>query len=207
MLLYQRTDCPFCWKVRLAIAVLELDCDIIEITLGQKHPDVPRLSPTGSVPILVDNEMAIWESAVILEYLDQRYGPRLFSVDAAESARIRLLHTYSDKSVGPSLRDLVFEKRSKPESAWDREIIQASELKWSSCLDWLEKNHLTGKLPNAADCALAARFGVAEAYGAAVTGEHPRLSNWYRTFKSQSAWQAAYPVSFIQYEQQLDNGQ
>ena len=72
---YQRTDCPFCWKVRIALSELGLEYQVVETRLGEKHPEVGRLSPTGSVPVLVDGETSIWESAVILEYLDTRYAP------------------------------------------------------------------------------------------------------------------------------------
>jgi len=203
--LYQRTDCPFCWKVRIALVELGLAYQIVEIQFGEKHPEVGSLSPTGSVPVLVDGDMAVWESAVMLEYLDSRYAPgKLFPGDAAEQSRIRLLHAYSDKIAGPSLRELVFEKRSKPSQDWSQDIIAQSEQKWRNCLRVLEQK-LDGK-PffgngySAADCALAARCGVAEAYGAGVTVEFPGLQNWYESVVSRPSWQAAYPTSFIRSE-------
>jgi len=200
--LYERTDCPFCWKVRLALTELGLEYEIVATRLGEKHPELIRLSPTGTVPVLVDADTVIWESAVILEYLDGRYSPgALFPGDAAEQARIRLLHAYSDKIVGSCLRELVFEKRSKPESEWDEAIIQASERKWRDCQSRMERdlgeNPFFGGHFCAADCALAARFGVAEAYGAGVTAEFPRLQRWYATLIERPSWKSAYPSSFI----------
>ncbi len=200
--LYQRTDCPFCWKVRIALAELGLQYQIVETRLGGKHPEVGRLSPTGSVPVLVDGETVVWESAVMLEYLDSCYAPgKLFPGDPAECARIRLLHAYSDKIVGPSLRELVFEKRSKPAQDWNQDIIRQSEEKWRDCLRTLELK-LDGKPCfsegySAADCALAARCGVAEAYGAGFTAEFPGLQRWYEAVVSRPSWKAAYPTSFI----------
>jgi len=122
--LYERSDCPFCWKVRLALAELDLDYESVATRLGEKHPELARLSPTGTVPVLVDGDTVVWESAVILEYLDGRYSPGLlFPGDAVQQARIRLLHAYSDKIVGGCLRELVFEKRSRPESDWTRALF------------------------------------------------------------------------------------
>lgn len=202
MTLYQRTDCPFCWKVRLALVELGLAYEIVEIGLGEKHPEVSRLSPAGTVPVLLDDGLAVWESAVIMEYLDSRYAPgRLFSSDPVEQTRIRLLHAYSDKLVGPCLRDLVFEKRSKPERDWDGETLRASEQKWRGCMEYLERL-LDGRPGfsreySAIDCALAARFGVAEAYGAGVTTGFPALFRWYRSMRDRPGWAAAYPTTFI----------
>jgi glutathione S-transferase len=200
--LYQRTDCPFCWKVRLALGELGFDYEVVETGLGEKHPEVLRLSPIGTVPVLVDDGLAIWESGVILEYLDSRYAPgHLLSLDPVAQARIRLLHTYSDKVVGSCLRDVVFEKRSKPEREWNTELIRSGTGNWSACMEYLEeklasKQHF-GEQYSAADCALASRFGVAEAYGVTVEEGFPRLRRWYATVTARPNWQVAYPSSFI----------
>ena len=170
--------------------------------LGEKHPDVVELSPTGTVPVLVDGEVAIWESAVCIDYLDGRYGEgRLIPSDSVAAARVRLLQVYSDKVVGACLKDLVFEKRSKPRQAWDAELLRNAGEKWSACKDWLESqldaDDYFGGGFSAADCALAARFGVASAYGAPVTSDHPRLSAWYARVTARDSWSKAYPDSFI----------
>lgn len=204
--LYQRTDCPFCWKVRIALAELGLEYQIVDLVFAQKHPDVSRLSPTGSVPVLVDGTVAIWESGVILEYLEDRYGyGKMFPGEPAEQAQIRLLHAYSDKLVGACLRELVFEKRSKLASQWDRGFIESCEDKWRACLQELEvflgdKPFFGGEFFCAADCALAARCGVAAAYGANFTTEFPSIGRWYNTVSHRPSWQAAYPASFIRTE-------
>ena len=160
--LYQRTDCPFCWKVRIALVEYGIEFDTVDTVLGEKHPQVKRLSPTGTVPVMVDGDLAIWESAVILDYLDARYVPgRLISVDPEAGAHERLLQAYSDKIVGGCLKEIVFEKRSKPESGWDRDKLRAGEARWRECQAWLEQKIETdsyfGDGYSAADCALAAR--------------------------------------------------
>jgi glutathione S-transferase len=203
--LYQRTDCPFCWKVRIALEELELEYETVETSLGEKHPEVLRLSPTGAVPVLVDNGLAVWDSAVIVEYLDSRYAAgQLFTADPARQVNIRLLHAYSDKVVGACLRDLVFEKRSKPERDWNREVIFSAERDWRNCLAYLtqrlDAKPYFGVQYSAADCALASRFGVAEAYGAAAIDEFPALLHWYRTVSRRPSWKAAYPSAFIRSE-------
>lgn len=202
---YQRTDCPFCWKVRIALSELGLEYQVVETRLGEKHPEVGRLSPTGSVPVLVDGETSIWESAVILEYLDTRYAPgKLFPGDPAGQARIRLLHAYSDKVVGAGLRELVFERRSKPVQDWNQDIISQGTEKWRDCLRALEQKlggkPYFGEGYSAADCALSARCGVAAAYSAGVTAEFPRLQRWFEAVVRRPSWAAAYPVSFIRSE-------
>jgi glutathione S-transferase len=196
--LYQRSDCPFCWKLRLALAELELSYKPVATQLGQRHPEVASLSATGSVPVLVDDDVVIWDSAVALEYLDSRYAPgRLFTSLPAVQAEIRLLHLYSDKVVGAALRELVFEKRSQNPDQWDTAKIAASEEAWRQCMAWLEGKMQSWENPTAADCALGARFGVAEAYGADFSADFPILRDWYEQLKQRPSWQQAYPDSFI----------
>lgn len=200
--LYQRTDCPFCWKVRIALAEQNIEHQQVDTVLGEKHPEIQRLSPTGTVPVLSDGELAVWESAVILDYIDARYAPgRLISDEPVTAARERLLQAYSDKIVGGCLKDIVFEKRSRPEREWDREKLREGELRWRDCQGWLERQladrHYFGEGYSVADCALAARFGVAEAYGVGVNEDFPELLRWYRGVKARPSWAQAFPASFI----------
>lgn len=203
--LYQRTDCPFCWKVRIALAELKLEYQSVELQLGQKHTNVVAVSPTGTVPVLEDEGTAIWESSVILDYLDRKYAPgQLIPTEPDSEANVRLLQVYSDKLVGPCIKGLVFEKRSKPEHMWDKNVIQQGEEEWATCQKWLEAK-LNGQAFfgdgfSAADCALAARFGIAEAYGAAVSAEFSGMHNWYQSIKARDSWEKAYPSSFIRTE-------
>ena len=199
--LYERTDCPFCWKVRLALAELGLAYRSVATQLGEKHPEVLRLSPTGTVPVMVDGDVVIWESGVALDYLDARYKPgSLLPADPGQQAWVRSLHAYSDKCIGPALRDLVFEKRSKHREEWDLAVIANGQAAWRACQAWLEayiaSASLNGRWLTAAECALAARCGVAEAYGEAVSTASPQLHEWYEAVKWRPAWNVAYPESF-----------
>jgi glutathione S-transferase len=200
--LYQRTDCPFCWKVRLALAELGLGYTTIEVTLGEKPADLLRLTPTGSVPVLLDGSVVIWDSGVAVDYLDARYGMgSLIPRDPVRQAWVKCLHAYSDKCVGAALRPLVFETRSKPVEDRDQRIIETSALAWQESQAWLESHiepqWMGGSALSSGECALAARCGVAEAYGVGVSDEFPKLYNWFKAVQWRPAWDAAYPTAFI----------
>lgn len=204
--LYHRDDCPFCWKVRLGLAELGVDYQRVDTVLGEKHPAVIKHNPKGSVPVFIDGETIIWESNTILEYLDERYGSgNLFPGDAAQRSQVRLLLSYSDSIVGPALRGLVFEKRSKPEAEWDWGLINASEQAWRNCLqqleEWLGDKVYFAKEFSAAECALLPRFGIAEAYGAAASEDFPQLARWFAQAKQRPSYSNTYPQHFIQYEE------
>jgi glutathione S-transferase len=70
--LYDAARCPFCARVRIALAEKGFDYERVEIDLGNRPDWIYELNPTGKVPVL-DDGFVLPESAVIMEYLDDRY--------------------------------------------------------------------------------------------------------------------------------------
>ncbi len=198
MKLYYRADCPFCWKVRIALHELDLFYASETVTLGECHPVVAELNPKGTVPILVDGDLVLWESSVIVQYLQETDAQsRLLPRNGKERAGLRMLAHYSDAVIGPALRDTIFEKRSKDKEEWDQELLQRSERAWRKCLAYLE-SRLAGHGGfsaefSIADCALLARFGLADHYGVGVNTEHPTLKAWYEHMRRRRAFIATEP--------------
>lgn len=199
--LYYRADCPFCWKVRIALAELDIEYVPVETRLGEKHPEVLRLSPKGSVPVFVDDETTIWESSVIIEYLlDEPRQSRLMPGTREKRSEARLLHCYSDNVVGPALRGLVFEKRSSSEDAWNMALIEESESAWRRCqeqlADWLGNKEYFCDQFSIAECALLARFAIADFYGAPIPGHQQSLKNWYNAGVQRRSFKSTFPDVF-----------
>ena len=198
----ERSDCPFCWKLRLALVELQQPFKSVDISLGEKHPRVVAASPKATVPVLFDGDIVVWESTAAIEYADEIAGGEvsLFEGSASERARIRLLMSYSDTVVGPTLFGIAREKRSKPPEQWDVATIEEAKNNWRERQAWLDQqlgeSEYFGASYSAADCALAARAGVAEYYEAAIADEFPRLQAWFERVKSRQSWQEAYPHTF-----------
>jgi glutathione S-transferase len=75
--LYQREDCPFCQKVRVALNDLELDfISRISHTGSAQREFMLKLGGKAQVPFLIDQEkgLALYESDAIVEYLYNTYG-------------------------------------------------------------------------------------------------------------------------------------
>jgi hypothetical protein len=70
--LYDAARCPFCARVRIALAEKGFDHEPVEIDLDNRPGWIYELNPTGKVPVL-DDGFVLPESAVIMEYLDDRY--------------------------------------------------------------------------------------------------------------------------------------
>ena len=72
MKLYDAARCPFCARVRIVLAEKGFDYEPVEIDLDNRPGWIYELNPTGKVPVL-DDGFVLPESAVIMEYLDDRY--------------------------------------------------------------------------------------------------------------------------------------
>jgi glutathione S-transferase len=98
VVLYEHPLSPYAQKVKIAlgekgIAFESRLPDLLGGNLGEFAPLNPRLE----VPTLVDGDVAVFDSTVILEYLEDRWPtPSLLPVAAAERARVRMLEELCD---------------------------------------------------------------------------------------------------------------
>jgi RNA polymerase-associated protein len=90
--LYDAGRCPFCARVRIVLAEKELPYETVEIDLADRPRWLYDLNPAGKVPVLDEDGWILPESAVIAEYLNERYPePPLWPADPGERAAGRLL--------------------------------------------------------------------------------------------------------------------
>src|SRR5262249_56102734 len=72
------------------------------------HPDVEAINPKGQVPCLVDGDLVLYDSTVILEYLEDRHPvPELMPREPAARARCRLLELEADEVLFPHVWALI----------------------------------------------------------------------------------------------------
>ena len=90
--LYDAARCPFCARVRIVLAEKGIAYETVEIDLADRPAFLYELNPVGKVPVLDEDGWILPESAVISEYLNERYPePPLWSDDPGERAAGRLL--------------------------------------------------------------------------------------------------------------------
>ncbi|MBF7730335.1 glutathione S-transferase N-terminal domain-containing protein [Pseudomonas sp. N040] len=79
-------------RVRLVLAEKGVTCINIEVAAGQCPPQLAEINPYGTLPTLADRDLALYESTVVMEYLDERYPhPPLLPVYPVARANSRLL--------------------------------------------------------------------------------------------------------------------
>jgi len=106
----------FTAKVRVALAEKGLAYERIEVgwSLANRyephHPDVVALNPNRLVPILVDGDTVVYDSTIILEYLEDRWPETpLYPSTASERAECRQLEAEADETLFPWVWDLIEE--------------------------------------------------------------------------------------------------
>jgi glutathione S-transferase len=193
MILFHRHDCPFCWKIRLVLAEAKMECSL------ESQEGAALYSPQATVPVLLDGEFAIWDSSVIAEYIaDLSPQANLMGEGPVARARIRLMHTYSDRIAGLGLRDVIFERRSKSVAEQDLQRIEQGSKHWEKTLDWLEAKYggayMAGDTFSIADCALIPRLSLAKAYGLPLDDtRHPKLADWLDRVSKRPSYYATKP--------------
>jgi RNA polymerase-associated protein len=91
MTLYSRGDDPACHCVRIAILEKNLEVRLVEADPGRPPEDLIDLNPYQSVPTLVDRELVVYESRIIVEYLEERFPhPPLLPLEPAGRAQARV---------------------------------------------------------------------------------------------------------------------
>ncbi len=91
MTLFSSANDPFSHRTRLVLAEKGINIDIVNVEPGALPEDLLDLNPYHSVPTLVDRDLVLYDSRVIIEYLDERFPhPPLMPVDPVTRAQFRL---------------------------------------------------------------------------------------------------------------------
>jgi glutathione S-transferase len=91
--LYDAPRCPYCARTRIVLAEKGVPYETVTIDLARRPAWLLEHNPPdGRVPVISEDGWVLPESAVIDEYLEERYPePALLPVDPGERALARLL--------------------------------------------------------------------------------------------------------------------
>ncbi len=201
MKLYYRPDCPFCWKVRIFCHEAEINLQEIVVESADKHPDVIRLNPNDTVPVLVDGDLVLWESAAIIDYLADSFPQStLMAGSPAQRAIIRQIHSYSDNRVGKALFPYIKQVRDSEKHPPANDLEQATSLAWikiqAILSEQLGRKVFYGAGFSVAECALIPRFTLALAYGLGLDDGFGNLKSWFGRCVKRPSFSATLPSIF-----------
>lgn len=157
MVFYYGSGSPYAWRVWLALEhkALPYDFHLVSFSAGDLQTDAfGQLNPRRKVPVLTDGDFTLYESAAIVEYLDEAYPAvglgRLFPEDIRQRALVRRVILEADNYLAPGVRPMQHEVFFKPQNEWNLAVIDQGKEALKSELDRLEamiqRDYLLGRL-------------------------------------------------------------
>ncbi len=194
MKLYSGPLSLFSRKVEIALAEksLRFEREMVPFTqsagYSPKHPAVLAANPKGQVPVLVDGDLALFDSTVILEYLEDAYpDPPLYPATPVARARCRLLELFADEILLTPIRTLMHRSEPPHPDAARRDAQEAEAARGEAAI---------GKLYDGMESRLGATSYFCDAFSVADIGlymgvlfalrlrgprldGHPALAAWH----------------------------
>ncbi len=91
MTLFSNPQSAYSHRVRLVLMEKNITVDILDADPQDLPEDVVDLNPYGTLPTLIDRDLVLYESRIVMEYLDERFPhPPLLPVDPVSRATTRL---------------------------------------------------------------------------------------------------------------------
>lgn len=202
MKLYSGPLSLFSRKVEISLHEKGLSFERVMVPFSQergyapKHPDILAANPKGQVPVLVDGGLTLFDSTVIVEYLEDAYpDPPLYPADARARAACRMLELYADEILLADIRRLMH--RSEPPAAdpsrraQQEEVARAAEAALSRHWGELERRLGDGAwfcgAFSVADIALFMSVLFAQRLHGPKLDGFPALTAWYARAASWSS--------------------
>ena len=143
MLLYEHPLSSYAQKVKIALREKGLAFDVETPTAlgsGKAAGPFAAASPRNEVPALIDGDARIFDSTIILEYLEDKYpAPHLLPRDALGRAHARMIEEVCDtlyEAINWGLSEIRWFKRAEGEQA---EKMKATAARQTAELQaWLE---------------------------------------------------------------------
>jgi glutathione S-transferase len=184
--LYDADRCPYCARVRIVLAEKGLEYEPVEIDLDDRPAWIYEKNPLGRVPVIEEDAFVLPESAVIDEYLEERYPePALWPADPGERAFGRLLVFRFDQLSKP-----YYALRRDEEGA--RERLDSELAKLNAVLD--ARPYLSGRDFGLADVAYVPWIVRARDRMGVELDSFPALGDWLERLSARPSVAAELDV-------------
>ncbi len=111
-------------RVRIVLAEKGVTCNIVDTDASHLPKDLTDVNPYGTLPTLLDRDLVLYESKVIMEYLDERFPhPPLLPVYPVARGESRL-YIYRIERDWCSLVDTIEGGRSKQPEKYIKELAE-----------------------------------------------------------------------------------
>jgi glutathione S-transferase len=189
MILRSSPPSPFGRKVKLALGILGLEKDV---TIDKADPTdandtIRKQNPLGKIPaLIIEDGTVLYDSPVILDYLDQRAGGgKIIPRDPAARIAALTLQALCDGILDAGIL-LVYEGRWRPAEKHEPKWIDHQRGKVQRALAVLEAAPPKLDVPDVGAITLACALGYGDLrFEGKWRAGHPRLVAWLDDFAAK----------------------
>lgn len=190
MTLYSGANDPYSHRVRIVLAEKGVTYDLFEVDVDTAIEELAELNPYHTVPTLVDRDLVLYKSEIIMEYLDERFPhPPLMPVYPVARARSRLMlhrvnydwYTLVDKILMKNADPVVVEQSKK---ALAESIISIAPM-------FKELPFFLSEEFSLVDCAVAPMFWRLKSMGIELPLEAKAVQDYAKKIFSREAFQVS----------------
>lgn len=177
MTLFSTANDMYCHQVRMVLAEKGVTVDIIQVSTDSLPEDVYEVNPYGSLPTLMDRDLALFKADIINEYLDERFPhPPLMPVYPVARANARLMMHRIEKDWYALAEKIL---QDGPDAAIARRDLREGLLAMAPLFQ--EHPYFMSDEYSLIDCYLAALLWRLPQFGIELTGTGSKLLQSYMT--------------------------
>jgi glutathione S-transferase len=187
--------CPYVQRAVISLTEKGVPFERIDIDLSNKPEWFLRVSPLGKTPVLLVGDTAIFESAVILEYLEDTQSPALHPSEALARAEHRAFIEFGSAI----LNDIAGVYAAANEAAFNAKVATLRE-KFMRVESRLRTPWFDGARFSLVDAVFGPVFRYCDAFDRigdfGILTDLPKVAAWRAALAARSSTQAAVPPDY-----------
>jgi RNA polymerase-associated protein len=196
MTLFCSPSCAYSHRARFVLREKAIAADIEFVDPLRPPEDLLELNPYGSSPTLVDRDLVLYDSWIIMEYLDERFPhPPLHPMDPVARARARMLVHRIDQDWYSLLHEI--ERAGNKPTAQPRKQLREGLI--AATPVFAAKQYFLSEEFSLVDCALAPLLWRLAAIGIELPRQSAEIGRYARRLFERQGFQS----SLSDYEREL----
>ena len=203
MKLFYSNNSPYARKIRILISEKKALVALEKVVLADKNCTIHQYNPLAKVPTLIANDISIFDSPVIAEYIDHKTDlPYLIPSDFDKKILVKRWEAIADGLCDAAVA-VMLEKR-KPVSQQNADLFEKQMKKIKLSLEWLnremegKKYYLENKF-SYADIAAGCALGYVKLRYSEIDfeKEYINLHDLYELLMQRPSFQKTIPEPYL----------
>jgi RNA polymerase-associated protein len=198
-----KKDCPYCHQVHIVLEEKGVVVDFVDVSDSEHHEELLELNPYGTVPTLVDRDLVLYQTPIVLEYLEERFPhPPLMPVYPVARGRTRLMMARIDSDWYALLHKILSAQSTEKERNSARKDLLDSLL--AVLPVFAEAPFFLSEEFSLVDCGLAALLWRLPALGVEIPVQGKAIMKYAKRLFDRESFRATLPGYVRQVKQRQE---